>query len=158
MQQPANSCQPVRRWFAGWRHRRLCDVFIYYLFSVALTLISLGVFFSYVVCIIYDGLLTMSQYLFLIVSCILLLDKNTSTWHLFGSRTHKPLGLSTLGQVKSSYPVYAPTILWTSACSDELIGLIWFMDPRTPRTSTYSDELARLSWLFLSESMQKRVQ
>jgi len=33
-----------------------------------------------------------------------------------------------------------------------------FMHPQTPRTSAHSDELVRLTWLFLSERTQKRVQ
>jgi len=41
-------------------------------------LISFRVFFSYIVRIIYDGLLTLSKYLFLIVCWVILIDKNTS--------------------------------------------------------------------------------
>jgi len=43
------------------------------------SLISFLAFFSYIVRIVYDGLLTLSKYLFLIVCWVHLLDKNTST-------------------------------------------------------------------------------
>ena len=70
-------------------------------------LISFHVFFSYIVRIIYDGLLTLSKYLFLIVCWVL---------------------------VRQKY---------------QYMACLRFMHPRTPRTSARSDELSRLSWLFM---------
>ena len=67
-------------------------MFIYFLFCVALTInFFFRAFFFYTVRIIYDGMLTLSKYLFLIVCWVLPLDKNTSTCSLSGLCTHEDL-------------------------------------------------------------------